>query len=135
MAIIKTKEWISALQIEQYFSKEEILVLYLNTVDFGSNAHGIKTAAQTFFNKTPLELTIPECALLVGILNAPSAYSPIRNPEQALWRRNVVLKVMNRDAIINTDEYEQYKQMPIELTYKVETPYDGLANYFKQAVR
>ena len=135
MVIIKTKEWISALQIERYFSKEEILVQYLNTVDFGSNAYGIKTAARTFFNKTPLELTAPECALLVGILNAPSAYSPIRNPEQAFWRRNVILKIMKRDGIISSDEYEQFKQEPIQLNYKVETPHDGLANYFRQAVR
>ncbi|MFW5851267.1 MAG: transglycosylase domain-containing protein [Bacteroidota bacterium] len=131
--IIKTKEWMSALELESYYSKQEILVRYLNTVDFGSNAYGIKTAAQTFFNKQPQNLSKTECALLIGILNAPSAYSPIKNPKQARKRRNVILKIMLRDHIISHEEYQQFIEEPIQLDYRVENPYDGIANHFRQA--
>lgn len=135
MGIIKIKEWISALKIELFFTKEEILVLYLNTVDFGSGAFGIKTAAQTYFKKTPMELRAPECALLVGILNAPTAYSPVLNPEQSLRRRNIVLRIMARDKIITTEEFDAYSLEPLNLNFSIERPFDGIANYYRQAVR
>ncbi|MCH5332307.1 MAG: transglycosylase domain-containing protein, partial [Alistipes sp.] len=90
----KFKEWITALKLEYNYTKEEIAAMYLNTVEYGSNAYGIKSAAATFFNKTPDELNIQEAAVLVGVVNAPTRYSPVRNPENALARRNLVLARM-----------------------------------------
>ncbi|MFO7869123.1 MAG: transglycosylase domain-containing protein [Bacteroidales bacterium] len=133
MLIIKTKEWISALTFEKHYTKKEILALYLNTVDYGSHSFGIRTASRTFFNKTPQELNKPECALLIGILNAPSAYSPIQNPKQALKRRNIILKIMKRDHIISNKEYTQFISQPIQLKYNIKKTYEKTANYFRQA--
>ena len=87
----KFKEWITALKLEHNYTKEEIAAMYLNTVEYGSNAFGIKSAASTFFGKTPDELNIQEAAVLVGVVNAPTRYSPVRNPENALARRNLAL--------------------------------------------
>ena len=87
----KFKEWITALKLEYNYTKEEIAAMYLNTVEFGSNAFGIKSAAHTFFNKEPDELNVQEAAVLVGVVNAPTRYSPILNPKNALVRRNLVL--------------------------------------------
>ncbi len=103
--IQKIQEWIIAIRLEKNYTKDEIIKIYLNTVPFGSNAYGIKSAAKTFFNKTPDELTIEESALLIGILNAPSFYSPVRNPERAIERRNIVLKLMNRNNKITDAEF------------------------------
>ncbi len=90
----KFKEWITALKLEYNYTKEEIAAMYLNTVEFGSNAYGIKSAAHTFFNKEPDELNVQEAAVLVGVVNAPTRYSPVRNPDNALVRRNLVLSRM-----------------------------------------
>ena len=90
----KFKEWITALKLEYNYTKEEIAAMYLNTVEFGSNAFGIKSAAHTFFNKEPDELNVQEAAVLVGVVNAPTRYSPILNPKNALVRRNLVLSRM-----------------------------------------
>ncbi|MCQ2958738.1 MAG: transglycosylase domain-containing protein [Bacteroidales bacterium] len=134
MFVIKSKEWISAVRIEMNFTKEELLTLYFNTVDFGSNSYGIKAASKTFFNKEPIELNANECAVLIGMLKAPTAYSPVLNPERSLVRRNVVLGIMKRDGVISSDEYESIVKEPITLHYKVESPIEGIANYFRQAV-
>ncbi len=134
MFVIKTKEWISAIKIELFFSKNEILVHYLNTVDFGSNAYGIKTAAKTYFNKLPMDLYPIECATLVGMLKAPSAYNPVLNPENAVERRNVVLDVMCDHYIISPYEKEMFSNFPIELSYSVEKTNDGIANYYRRKV-
>jgi penicillin-binding protein 1A len=91
MLIIKTKEWIVAAKLEKSYTKEEILTLYLNTSEFGSNAYGIKTAAKTFFNKEPIDLNVQESATLVGLFKAPSYYSPVFNGDNSLRRRNTVL--------------------------------------------
>ncbi|HQO49546.1 MAG TPA: biosynthetic peptidoglycan transglycosylase, partial [Bacteroidales bacterium] len=90
----KFKEWITASRLERNYSKEEIMAMYLNTVAFGSQAFGIKSAALTFFGKSPDELTLAESALMAGVVNAPTWYSPVRNPERAQQRRNLVLKKM-----------------------------------------
>ena len=90
----KFKEWIVAVKLEHNYSKTEILAMYLNTVDFGSNAFGIKTAAKTFFDKTPSNLSIEEAATLVGLLKAPTTYSPVLNPDNSKHRRNVVMTQM-----------------------------------------
>lgn len=134
MFVIKSKEWISAVRIEMNFSKEELLTLYFNTVDFGSNSYGIMAASKTYFNKLPKDLTENECAVLVGMLKAPTAYSPVLNPERSLGRRNVVLSIMKRDTVISATQYDSLVAQPIQLQYKVETPSEGIANYFRQAV-
>ena len=134
MFVIKSKEWISAVRIEMNFTKEELLTLYFNTVDFGSNSYGIKTAAKTFFNKAPKDLNANESAVLVGMLKAPTAYSPVLNPQRSLGRRNVVLGIMKRDNVISEEECDSLLMTPIQLNYKVETPIEGIANYFRQAV-
>lgn len=132
--IIKSKEWINAVKIEMFFSKEEILTSYLNTVDFGSNSFGIKTACKTYFNTTPSKLRPEQCAVLVGMLKAPTAYSPRINKERSLMRRNVVLGIMLRDAVINSRVHDSLVVLPLTLEYNVEKVYDGTANYFRQAV-
>ena len=91
MVIIKTKEWITAVRLESSYTKNEIISMYLNTVDFGSHAFGVKVASQTFFNKPQDQLTIEEAAVLIGVLKAPTYYSPVRNPNNSLRRRNTVL--------------------------------------------
>ena len=93
--IVKTKEWVVAAQLERSYTKKEIITMYLNTVSFGSNAFGLKVAAKTFFNTTPDALSTEQAALLVGLLKSPSRYSPIRHPERARKRRNVVLNSTN----------------------------------------
>ena len=90
----KLKEWITAVKLERNYTKNEILTMYMNAVFFGSNAYGIKTASQTFFSKNPSELTAEESAMLVGMVNKPTRYNPVLNPDKALGRRNFVLKQM-----------------------------------------
>lgn len=134
MFIVKSKEWIGAFKIEMFFSKEEILTSYLNTVDFGSNAYGIKTAAKTYFKTTPMRLKPEECAVLVGMLKAPTAYSPILHKEHSTERRNIVLGIMLRDNIISKDEHDELVAKPIVLHYNVEKNVQGIANYYRRAV-
>ena len=94
LVLRKFQEWITATKLEHNYSKEEIVAMYLNTVAFGHNAFGIRSAAQTFFDKTPKEMNIEECALMAGVVNAPTRFSPVRNPERSLGRRNLVLQKM-----------------------------------------
>src|SRR5574344_325752 len=132
----KFKEWIVAVKLEHNYSKEEILAMYFNTVDFGSNAYGIKTAAKTFFDKTRAELTIPESAVLVGLLKAPTTYSPVRNPENSLNRRNTVLSQMNRYDYITDEEYEKFSAEKIDMShYTPQSHNDGLATYLREYIR
>ncbi|TDQ13720.1 penicillin-binding protein 1A [Algoriphagus boseongensis] len=135
MLIIKTKEWIVATQLEKAYTKNEILTLYLNTSEFGSNAYGIKTAARTFFNKNPDQLEIQESAVLVGLFKAPTYYSPVFNPENSLRRRNTVLYQMVRNDFLTEAEYDSISKMPIELDYKVQNHNQGLATYFREVVK
>lgn len=135
MVIIKTKEWLVAAKLERAYTKEELLTMYLNTSDFGSNAFGIKTAASTFFNKEPRDLSIQESATLVGLFKAPSYYSPVYNPENSLRRRNTVLSQMNKYAFITQSQYDSISDMPIELEYNVAGHNEGLATYFREVVK
>ena len=135
MLIIKTKEWIVATQLEKAYTKNEILTLYLNTSDFGSNAFGIKTAAKTFFNKTPADLAVQESAVLVGLFKAPSYYSPVYNPENSLRRRNTVLSQMRKNDALTESEYDSLSSLPIELNYSVANQNKGLATYFREIVK
>ena len=134
MLIMKTKEWIIATKLEMIFDKNEILTMYANTVDFGSNAYGIKTACKTYFDTTPKRLTTEQAAVLVGMLKATTFYNPISNPENSLKRRNVVMNNMLLHGDLTQAEYDRLKKIPIKLDYSVESNYDGQAKYFREAV-
>ena len=135
MLIIKTKEWIVATKLEKSYTKDEILTLYLNTSEFGSNAYGIKTAAKTFFNKNPNELNVQESAVLVGLFKAPTYYSPVFNPDNSLRRRNTVLAQMEKYGFLTKAERDSLIAMPIELDYRVENQNQGLATYFREVLK
>lgn len=132
--IVKSKEWIIAVKLETVYSKKEILTMYANTVDFGSNAYGIKTGAKTYFNKSPKDLTTDECAVLVGMLKATTYYNPRTNPEHSKERRNTVLYNMVTRHDLSMADYEHYSKLPIKLNFKIEENYDGQAQYFREAV-
>lgn len=136
VVFVKFKEWVVAVKLEHNYSKQEILAMYFNTVDFGSNAYGIKTASKTFFDKTPAELDVDEAALLVGLLKAPTYYSPILNPERALNRRNTVLKQMNKYDYLSDEDYVIYHEKPIDMSrYSPQSHNDGLATYLREYLR
>jgi penicillin-binding protein 1A len=135
LGLTKFKEWVIAVKLEKNYTKEEILTMYLNTVPFGSNSFGIKAACQTFFNKHPKELTIEESALLVGIVKAPTRYSPVRNPENSLWKRNQVLGKVLRNNFISQSTFDSISSIPIELNYKVRNHTEGAATYFREYIR
>ena len=139
----KFKEWVVAVKLEHNYSKEEILAMYLNTVDFGSNAYGIETASHTFFDKAPSELNVDEAAVLVGLLKAPTSYSPVLHPDNALRRRNVVLGQMNSyedpatgEKYLSDEEFEKLKEKPINMDhYRPISHNDGLAPYLREYIR
>lgn len=135
IVIQKIKEWIIAVRLERNYTKEEILAMYLNTVEFGGNSFGIKSAAQTFFNKTPAQLSIQESAVLVGLLKAPTFYSPVLNPGNALRRRNTVMYQMLRYDLLSQTAYDSLKALPIKLKYQAETHNQGKATYFREFLR
>ena len=134
MLIMKSKEWITAYKLEYHFSKQDILTQYANTVDFGSNAFGIKTAAKTYFGKKPSDLKTEEAAILVGMLKATTYYNPRLHPDNALKRRNVVLDNMRRQGHLSQEVCDSLKALDIDLDFSVENAYDGEANYFREAV-
>ena len=134
MLVMKSKEWITAYKLEWYFTKEEILTMYANTVDFGSNAFGIKTAAKTYFGTTPQHLTAEQSAVLVGLLKATTYYNPRINPKNSLQRRNVVLSNMLAHKHLTQEAFDTLKTKDINLDYSVESAYDGDANYFREAI-
>lgn len=134
--IIKFKEWVVATKLERNYSKEEIIAMYLNTVPFGSQTFGIKSAAKTFFNKTPAEINKEEAALLVGILKAPTWYSPVRNPERSMERRDVVLNQMKKYEFISPIEYDSLTTIPIDMTnFRLQDHTTGLGTYFREYLR
>lgn len=130
----KLKEWITAIKIEMFYDKQEILTMYFNTVSFGSNSHGIKTAAATFFSKKPIMLRTEESALLVGLLKAPTYYSPIRRPKNAFERRNVVLEQMAKYGYISASMSDSLQKLPLKLAYNPDENIDGNASYIRDAV-
>ena len=134
MLIVKSKEWIIATKLEMTHNKNEILTMYANTVDFGSNAFGIKTAAKTYFNCSPKDLTVEQAAVLVGMLKATTYYNPLTNHENSLRRRNVVLSNMVRHGDMTHADYDSISKIDIKLNYSVESNYDGTALYFREAV-
>ena len=135
MLIMKTKEWITAIKLEATFSKEEILTMYANTVDFGSNAFGIKTACKTYFDTTPQNLTTEQAAVLVGMLKATTYYNPRLHPDHSMSRRNVVMSNMLHRGHLTQEHYDSLSVKSIDLDYSVENAYDGEALYFREAVK
>ncbi len=131
----KMREILTARRLEKVYSKEEILTLYLNTVPFGSNAFGIRTAARRYFNTTPAELSIQESATLIGMLKATTTYNPINNPERATERRNLVLQLMNQKGTISSELLDSVSQLPMEVRQYVEDHQQGNARYFREALR
>lgn len=132
----KFKEWITALRLERNYSKQEILAMYLNTVDFGSQSWGIKIAAKTFFGKPVDSLNIEESALLVGVINAPTWYSPVRNPERSFNRRNLVMKQMEKYGFISLEQYDSLSQLPLDMSnFGLGSHSTGMATYFREILR
>ena len=132
--VFKFKEWMTAVKLESNYSKNDIITMYLNTVPFGNNTYGIKTASRIYFDKETDSLTVPESALLVGMLKGTTTYNPIRYPERALERRNVSLSQMNKYGYINNAELNTYKSTPIKLKEgRVDEGSDG-DSYLRAAV-
>ncbi len=145
LVITKFKEWVTAVRLERNYTKQEIIAMYLNTVDFGSNAFGIKSAAKTYFNKGPDSLKLEEAATLIGILKAPTKYNPKLNPKNALERRNTVLsqiekyqrklKKLHGYQPQPKSYYDSLKRLPIVLDYNVQSHTKGLARHFREYIR
>ena len=134
LLVMKTKEWVTAVKLEMFYTKKEILTMYLTTVDFGSNAFGIRTAAKTYFNTTPMQLKTEESAVLVGMLKATTTYNPRLNPKNSKSRRNVVLSNLLRKKFLTHEEYDSLSELPIELKYTPVKPTDGKAPYFRDVL-
>lgn len=135
IAISKIKEWITAVKLERSYTKEEIIALYFNTVDFSSNAFGIRSAANTYFGTTPDSLNLLESAMLVGMLKAPTTYNPRKNYDKALVRRNTVLYQMKRNKYITQAQFDSLKEKPITLKFAIENQNTGPAPYFREVLR
>lgn len=135
MLFNKTKEWIMAVRLERSYTKKEILAMYLNTVEFGSNSYGIKTASQTFYSKNPNELDVQEAATLAGIVQAPTRLSPYFHPESATLKRNTVLIKMADHDYISKATADSIMQQPLSLKYTVENHNLGAAPYFRSVIK
>ena len=131
----KPIEWVIAVQLERYYTKEEILTMYLNKFDFLNNAVGIKTAANTYFSKEPKDLNIEEAATLVGMCKNPSLYNPKRFNERSRGRRNVVLDQMRKAGYLTDAEADSLKALPLVLKYRRVDHKEGLATYFREYLR
>ena len=134
--IQKLQEWIIAVKLERNYTKEEIITMYLNTVDFGSyNTYGIKSAARTYFDTTPDKLEPQQAAILVGMLKGPSFYNPFRNPERALIRRNTVLNNMNKANYLSDEEVLRLKGLKMGLEFNPSDHNEGSAPYFRAVLK
>ncbi|MBQ1625971.1 MAG: transglycosylase domain-containing protein [Prevotella sp.] len=131
----KPIEWVIAIKLERYYTKEEIIAHYLNYFDFLHNAVGIKTAAKTYFNKEPSQLTLVESATLVGLCKNPSLYNPVRYPDRSKERRNVVLAQMLKSGHLTKQEYEEACNEPLKLDFHRTDHKDGTAPYFREFLR
>jgi penicillin-binding protein 1A len=131
----KPIEWVIAAKLERYYTKEEILTMYLNKFDFLNNAVGIKTAANTYFSKEPSELAIEEAATLVGMCKNPSLYNPRRFNERTRGRRNVVLDQMRKAGYLTREEADSLKALPLTLKFRRADHKEGLATYFREYLR
>ena len=135
MVWIKLKEWITAVKLERNYTKDEIMTMYMNQVFFGSNAYGIKAASQTFFGKSPKDLTVEESATLVGMVNKPTRYNPAINPDKSLVRRNFVISQMEKADFLTKAERDSIQQIPIALSYQIQDHNAGLGPYFRDMLR
>jgi penicillin-binding protein 1A len=127
----KAQEWVIAIQLEQRYTKKEILAMYLNKYDFGYQADGVQSAAKIFFNKTPQALSIEESATLVGMLKNSSLFNPIRRPERVMKRRNTVFQQMLRNDLISAEALDSLSKLPLVISYTPESHREGLATYFR----
>ncbi len=134
-AMQKPIEWVIAVNLERYYTKEEIITMYLNYFDFLHNAVGIKTAAKTYFNKDPKDLTVNECAMLVGMCKNPSLFNPVRRPEQSQGRRDVVLDQMQKNGWLTQTEVDSCKAEPLKLNFHRQDHKDGHATYLREYLR
>ncbi|PKO96764.1 MAG: penicillin-binding protein [Bacteroidetes bacterium HGW-Bacteroidetes-7] len=135
LGISKFKEWITAVKLERNYTKQEIVSMYMNAVFYGSNAYGIRAAANTFFGKHPSQLTVEEGATLVGMVNKPTRFNPVLNPELSLARRNHVLSQMRKYGFLERAAYDSIVQIPITLSYSQQDHNSGLGPYFRDMLR
>lgn len=135
MALRKFKEWVIAVKLEKNYTKDEILTMYLNTVPFSGDAFGIKAASRAFFNKSPDSLKIEEAAVLIGLLQAPTKFNPVRNPERSQIRRNSVLQKMYEHNYITEQQYDSLVSIPVKVTYHSQGHNAGRATYFREKLR
>lgn len=133
--IQKFQEWVIAVKLERNYTKEEIITMYLNTVDFGNQAYGIKSAARVYFNTTPDKLTIPQAAVLVGIQRGVTRYSPTKNPERSQLRRNTVMALMVQENYMTQQEFDIAKEKPLNLRFTAANNNDGIAPYFRAVLK
>jgi penicillin-binding protein 1A len=132
----KLQEWVIAVRLERNYTKEEILTMYLNTVDFGAyNTFGISSAAATYFNTTPANLTADQAALLIGMVNGPGLYSPIRHPDKSISRRNFVLRRMTEEGYLSEGQSQEFKMKPLGLDFHPIDHKDGVATYFRSVLK
>ncbi|MDB4925647.1 transglycosylase domain-containing protein [Mucilaginibacter sp.] len=131
----KLRELIIAIRIEKHYTKQEIITMYLNTVDFGSSTFGISSAALTYFNTTPAKLTADQAATLIQMLTAPTANSPIRHPNKALIGRNLVLKRMADEGYLSEGQANESKARPLGIDYHPINHTEGLAPYFRATLK
>jgi penicillin-binding protein 1A len=132
LGVAKFKEWNTAVKLERNYTKNEIIVMYLNKVPFGHNTYGIKTASKVFFNTSPDSLKVEQAAVLIGLLKAPTRYSPLRNPERSKGRRDLVMRQMHKYGFLSEKELDSLSFLPIELDYRVQDHNVGLATYLRQ---
>lgn len=135
LIIAKTKEWVLAVRLERNYTKQEIIMMYLNTVSFGNNTFGIKTAAKTYFNHEPWQLSVEESATLVGMLKNPSLFDPRVFEDRSRERRNVVLGQMRKYKFLTTEQYVAYKIKPLKLDFNIENQNTNKAPYYCAAIR
>ena len=131
----KLKEWVIAVMLEKSYTKEEIITMYLNTVPFSNNAHGIKAASRVYFNSSPDSLKVQEAAVLVGMLKGSTMYNPIRNPERSKGRRDVVLKQMERYDRLTPDEVDSIQALALETRFYRLDHNEGMATYFREYIK
>jgi len=134
-AFQKPIEWMIAVKLERFYSKDEIIKMYLNQFDFLYNAVGIKSAAYVYFGKDPMELTVEEAAMLIGMVKNPSYYNPVRRPERTLARRNTVLVQMEKSGMITEEELDSLSAIPLNISFHRVDHKEGPAPYFREELR
>ena len=131
----KLKEWVISVRLERHYTKNELVTMYFNKLDFVNNAAGIKSASKVYFNRLPGELEIQEAAMFVGMAKNPSLFNPRKRPDTTLFRRNVVLSQMVRNNKLTKVEYDSLKLLPLGLQFQRASHRSGVATYFREEVR